>query len=136
MVWGKRPDKIAVTQEIKRELDVLRESAQKAFEARGRFWFHAPLEDAYALNFKWKGVRKSKKNARAAAALFGIKRENGAHPLSTIIKIVAPKGVDTRDWVTGLREAYKRGVAPKDLVDFLKANGGIRGCARRFRPKK
>src|SRR5439155_18000612 len=100
--------------EIKRELDNLKALVAKAFKTRKRFWFHTELEGAYALFCEWKGVRKSKKNAKAAAALFGIKRENGAHPLSTIIKIVTPKGVDTRRWVKGLRFAYKQGIAPKD----------------------
>jgi hypothetical protein len=137
MVWGKRPDKTgavvtATAQEIKRELDGLRESDQKAFETRRRFWFYIELEGAYAVYIQWKAEGNSKKNAKIAAALFGVKHENGAHPLSTIIKIVTPKGVDTRRWVKGLRFAYKQGIAPKDLVAFLKANGGIAGCDRRF----
>jgi hypothetical protein len=67
--------------------------------------------------------------------LFGVKRENGAHPLGVIIKSVTPDGVDTRRWVNGLRFAYQQGIAPKDLVGFLNANGGIAGCARKFRTK-
>jgi hypothetical protein len=123
----------AKTAEIKEQLDNLKATIAKAFETRRRFWFHTPLEGAYALYVEWKDDGKPKTNAKAAAALFGIKREESAHPLSTIIKIVTPKGVDTRRWVDGLRFAYKQGIAPKDLVAFLKANGGIAGCARKFR---
>jgi hypothetical protein len=123
----------AKTGEIKRDIELLKASVLKAFEARGRFWFHAALEGSYALYVAWKDVGKSKKNAKDAAALFGIKRENGAHPLSTISKIVTPSTADTRRWVDGLRFARKHGVAPKDLLAFLKANGGIAGCARKFR---
>jgi hypothetical protein len=118
--------------EIKRDIELLKASVLKAFEARGRFWFHVALKGSYALYVAWKDVGKSKKNAKDAAALFGIKRENGAHPLSTIIKLVTPGGVDTRRWVNGLRFARKQGVAPKDLVAFIKENGGIAGCARQF----
>lgn len=118
--------------EIKRDIELLKASVLEAFEARGRFWFQVALEGSYARYVAWKDVGKSKKNARDAAALFGIKRENGAHPLSTIIQIVTPSTVDTRRWVNGLRFARKQGVAPKDLVPFLKANGGIAGCARQF----
>jgi hypothetical protein len=49
---------------------------------------------------------------------------------------VTPTGVDTRRWVDGLRFARKQGVAPKDLVPFLKANGGISGCERQFDAQK
>ena len=82
---------------------------------------------------EWKDGGNSKKNAKVAATLFGVKRAIGDHPLGTIIKILTPDGVDTRGWVNGLRFAYKQGIAPKDLVAFLKANGGIAGCARKFR---
>jgi sensor histidine kinase regulating citrate/malate metabolism len=126
----------ATAPEIKRELDGLRESAHKAFQTRRRFWFHTVLEGAYALNLEWKEDGNAKNNAKAAAALFGVKREKGDHPLSTIVKVVKPKGVDSRDWVTGLQSAYEQGVAPKDLIAFLQGNGGIRGCARRLKPKK
>ena len=69
--------------------------------------------------------------SRAAAAI-----KDGAHPLSVIFKIVTPTGVDTRRWVDGLRFARKQGVAPKGLVPFLKANGGISGCERQFHAQK
>jgi hypothetical protein len=148
MTWGKPPkyhktkvmpkdaDKliaVSAKSEIKDKLDKLKATVAKAFETRRRFWFHTLLEGAYALDVEWKAV--GKKNAKAAADLFGVKREKGAHPLSTIIKIVTPKGVDTRRWVDGLQFAYQQGIAPKDLVAFLKANGGIAGCARKFRTK-
>jgi hypothetical protein len=118
--------------EIKREIELLKAAVQKAYAARGRFWFHAALEGSYSLYVAWKDLGKSKKAAKVAAALFGVKIKDGAHPLSVIIKIVTPTGVDTRRWLDGLRFARKQGVAPKDLVPFLKANGGIAGCARQF----
>lgn len=151
MSWGKPPKyhktkvtpkdaakSIAVSAkkaEIKDELDNLKATVAKAFETRRRFWFYTALEGIYALYVEWKDVRESKTNATIAAEVFGVKCENGAHPLSSIIKIVTQKGVDTRRWVNGLRFAYKQGIAPKDLVAFLKANGGIAGCARKFRTK-
>jgi hypothetical protein len=122
--------------EIKRELEAIRTAAQKAFDTHRRFWFHTPLEGAYALYDKWKAVRHSKKNAKQAARLFDIKMKKGAHPLEVIIKIVTPRGADTRRWVDGLLFAYNEGVAPKDLVPFLKANGGISGCERQFDAQK
>jgi hypothetical protein len=118
--------------EIKREIELLKAAVQKAYGARGRFWFQTALEGAYAIYVEWKDLGKSKKAAKVAAALFGVKIKDGAHPLSVIIKIVTPTGVDTRRWVDGLRFARKQGVAPKDLVPFLKANGGISGCADKF----
>jgi hypothetical protein len=122
--------------EIKRKLDDLTASAAKTFKTRRRFWFYVELEGAYAVYIQWKAEGNSKKNAKIAATVFGVKRELGAHPLTTIFKVVTPKGVDTRRWVNGLRFAYKQGIAPKDLVAFLKANGGIAGCARKFRTKR
>ena len=121
-----------VESEIEAKLDELKAAIQQAFDTHRRFWFYSVLKGVYALYGEWKDVRQSKKNAKDAAALFGIKLENGAHPLTTIIKIVTPGGVDTRRWVDGLRFARKQGVAPKDLLAFLKANGGIAGCAHKF----
>jgi hypothetical protein len=150
MVWGK-PQKSSQTKvtakatetsvlvsakpgEIKNQLEHLKQTVQKAFETRRRFWSYTALEDVYVLWLKWKGDRSSKKNAKVAATLFGIKREKDDHPLITMVKIVKPKGgVDTRDWVKALRFALQQGVAPKDFVAFLKANGGPRGCARKFK---
>jgi hypothetical protein len=88
-----------------------------------------------ALYIEWKDARESKKNAKIAAAVFGVARAIDDHPLTTIVKVVTPQGVDTRRWVDGLLYAYKQGIAPKDLVGFLDANGGIAGCARKFRTK-
>jgi hypothetical protein len=122
--------------EIKREIELLKAAVQKAFETHRRFWFYSALKGVYALYVEWKDVRQSKRNAKDAAGLFGIKLENGAHPLSTIIKLVTPGGVDTRRWTDGLRFARKKGVAPKDLLAFLKANGGISGCERQFHAQK
>ena len=53
-----------------------------------------------------------------------------ARTLGVIIEIVTPPGMDTRRWRDGLLFAYNAGVAPKNLVAFLKQNGGIAGCAR------
>src|ERR1700730_3329686 len=137
MSWGKpHKEKKSKAQsqkgesEIKAKLDELKAAVQKAFDTHRRFWFQTALEGAYAIYVEWKDLGKSKKNAKVAAALFGVKRENGAHPLSTIIKIVTPSTVDTRRWVKGLRFARKQGVVPKELLASLKANGGISGCAR------
>ena len=139
MSWGKpHKEKKSKAQsqkgesEIKAKLDELKAAVQKAFDTHRRFWFQTALEGAYAIYVEWKDLGKSKKNAKVAAALFGVKRENGAHPLSTIIKIVTPSTVDTRRWVKGLRFARKQGVVPKELLASLKANGGISGCARQF----
>jgi hypothetical protein len=135
-VTPKDADKMsAKTGEIKRKLDDLTASAAKAFDTRRRFWFYTVLQGALAVYIEWKAEGNSKKNAKIAAALFGVKRAIGDHPFRTIIKILTPDGVDTRRWVNGLRFAYQQGIAPKDLVGFLNANGGIAGCARKFRTK-
>jgi hypothetical protein len=118
---------------IKAELEAAKAAAQKAFDSRRRFWFHVLLQDAYLIFVDWRTDRYSKKNAKKAARLFDVKMKKGAHPLEVIIEIVTPPGADKRRWVKGLRFAYKADVAPNDLVKFLKANGGIAGCARRQR---
>ena len=72
-VTPKGTAKFIVTGEIKRDIELLKASVLKAFEARGRFWFQAALEGAYALYVAWRDVGKSKKNAKNAARLFGVK---------------------------------------------------------------
>jgi hypothetical protein len=121
--------------EFKAKLDALKATIQQAFDTHRRFWFYTPLEIAYTLYHGWRADRHSKKNAKKAARLFGVKIKDGAHPLTGIIKVLTPTGVDTRRWTDGLRFARRQGVAPKDLVAFLKANGSISGCAHKFRPQ-
>jgi hypothetical protein len=111
----------------------LKAEIQQAFNTHRRFWFYNLLEAAYAVYCEWSDDHHSKKNSKKAARLFGVKIKSGAHPLTAIIKVLTPTGVDTRRWTDGLRFARKKGVAPKDLLAFLKANGGIAGCARKFR---
>jgi hypothetical protein len=139
MTWGKpHKEKKSKAQsqmgesEIKAKLDALKATIQRAFDSRSRFWFYNLLACAYALYDEWRAVRHSKKNAKKAARSFGLKIKDGAHPLTAIIKVLTPTGVDARRWTDGLRFARKKGVAPKDLTAFLKANGGIAGCARQF----
>jgi len=136
MAWGTPPNIPTGKSEIKAKLDELKAAIQQAFDTHRRFWFQTALEGAYAIYVEWKDLGKSKKAAKVAAALFGVKIKDGAHPLSVIFKIVTPTGVDTRRWVDGLRFARKQGVAPKDLVPFLKAKGGISGCERQFDAQK
>jgi hypothetical protein len=119
-----------VESEIKAKLDELKAAIQQAFDTHRRFWFHVLLQGAYSTFVDWRADRHSKKNAKRAARLFGIKVKNAAHPLEVIIEIVTPPGVDTRRWLDGLLFAYNAGVAPKNLVAFLMENGGIAGCAR------
>ena len=114
---------------IKHELEAVKSKAQKAFDSHRRFWTYTLLEGAFGTYFGWKEVRRSRKNAKKAARLFGINVNSAADPLDVIIEIVTPPGVDTRRWVDALLFAYSKRVAPKDLVKFLKANGGIAGCA-------
>jgi hypothetical protein len=116
--------------EIKAKLEAVKATAQKAFDSHRRFWFYALLEGAYSTFVEWRAVRHSQKNAKKAARLYGVKIEEDTHPLSVIIKIVTPPGVDTRRWVEGLLFAHNKGVQPKDLVAFLKEHGGPAGCAR------
>jgi hypothetical protein len=126
-------EKSSRTAKIKAQLEAAKAKAQKAFESRRRFWFHTALEEAYRIYGEWRAVNCSKKNARKAARLFGLKMKKGTHPLKLIIDVLTPAGVDKRRWVDGLLLAHKEGVAPKDLVKFVQANGGIAGCARRQR---
>ena len=118
--------------EIKAELEALKVTIQRAFDSHRRFWFYTCSRRAYAVYANGGRYHHSKKNSKKAARLFGVKIKNGAHPLTAIIKVLTPTGVDTRRWTDGLRFARKKGVAPKDLLAFLKANGGIAGCARKF----
>jgi hypothetical protein len=120
---------------IKHELEAVKATAQEAFDSHRRFWPYTLLEGTYGTYFGWKAVRHSKKNAKKAARLFGIKVKSAAHPLDVIIQIVSPAGADTRRWVDALLFAYNKRVARKDLVKFLKANGGIAGCAHRQRQR-
>jgi hypothetical protein len=133
MVWGKsqKAKKVTDEAEIKRELKEVKAAAQKHFDSHRRFWSYFLLQGVYDTYVGWKTDGHSRKNAKLAARVFGIKVNISVDPLDVIIKIVTPAGVDTRRWASALRFAYKAGVTPKDLIKFVKENGGIAGCARR-----
>src|ERR1700730_7368759 len=102
MAWGTPPNIPTGKSEIKAKLDELKAAIQQAFDTHRRFWFQTALEGAYAIYVEWKDLGKSKKAAKVAAALFGAKIKDGAHPLSVIFEIVTPRGADKRRWVDGL----------------------------------
>src|SRR5262245_32277841 len=125
--------KSSKTAKIKHELESARAKVQRAFDSHRRFWFHTVLEEAYTIYREWHAASCSKKNAKKAARLFGLKIKKGTHPLKRILDVLTPAGVDKRRWVDGLLLAHNAGVAPKDLLKFVKSKGGIAGCARRQR---
>jgi|SoiMethySBSTD1v2_1073268.scaffolds.fasta_scaffold517533_1 hypothetical protein len=143
MRWGKRVEprgsdvvtptgeKLPPRKEIKRELDLIRASAQEAFDSRRRFWFYPMLTDVYRFFTKVKKIRRSKKCAQIAAAHYGINLDDD--PIRVFIDVVTPGPVNNksrRRWAVGLRKLWKRKVSPEGVDAFFKANGGIAGCAR------
>ena len=109
--------------------------------SRGRFAFYDYLEAVYSIYMAWKSERSATKNARTLAAALDIPMRQDVSALRILIEATWP-GAETKQksrWTRALGHAHDEGTAPRALISFIKANGGISGCAKsaaRYDPKR
>jgi len=94
------------------------------------------LEMVFAVVRRWQRLECSKKNSRAILRLRNGARRMRIEPFSILIFCTAdPKVADAKTrskWSRALRFARKAKPGDQPLTAFIKSNGGINECARRF----
>ena len=105
----------------------------------GRDAVYMYLEMVFAVVRRWQRLECSKKNSRAILRLRNGARRMRIEPFSILIFCTAdPKVADAKTrskWSRALRYARIAKPADQPLTAFIKSNGGINECARRFARK-
>jgi hypothetical protein len=104
-----------------------------AFAARSRFAFYDYLAAVFELYVQLRRRNQAKPSARRIAKLFGLREQDRAHPIMTIIDATSTADIKTKSrWSRALRYAWRERSACSDLATFLRDNGGPAGCADQF----
>ena len=119
--------------QLRKTIDDLRELERKCFASRSRFAFYDYLAAVFELYVQLRRRNQAKPWARRIAKLFGLRNQNGSHPIRVIIDATSTADIKTRSrWTRALRYAWHERKTWKDLGSFLRENGGPAGCADQF----
>jgi hypothetical protein len=122
--------------EIKRELAEVRSAWQLYRSSHDRNAVYLYLEAVFNLVTRWQRLHCAMKNSRAALRRRSSAPNMKPEPFARVIFCTCDLAVaDARmrsKWSRVLRFAQNAKPADQHLADFIKANGGLNGCARRF----
>ena len=121
---------------VEQELAEVRNAWQKYCSTNSRDAVYFYLEAVFAVVRRWQSLGCSLKNSRAALSLQTNAPQMKPEPFAIVIfctsdpEIADPK---TRSkWSRVLRYARNAKPVGQSVTDFIKSNGGINECARRF----
>jgi len=86
----------------------------------------------YRVYMRWKDRRVARRSARLMAQELSITRRKGTSPMHVLIEATFP-GADLRQksrWVRALEYLASEDVPAREFKRFMRANGGLAGCAR------
>ena len=122
--------------EIEVELAAVKRAWAKYRSAKGRDAVYIYLEGVLLLVSRWQQLKCSLKNSQVALGLQADAPRMRPEPFGIVIFCTANlqvAGSKTRSkWSRALRYARKTKPSNQHLTDFIKSNGGINECARRF----
>ena len=98
----------------------------------GRFEIYSFLKSIYRVYMRWKDRRVARRSARLMAQGLSITRRKGTSPIRVLIEATFP-GADLRQksrWVRALEYLASEDVPTREFKRFIRANGGLAGCAR------
>ena len=109
-----------------------RQAASHRSAAGGRFAAYDYLEVIYSIYVAWKLARSATRNARALAAALDIPMRQGVSVIRIVIEATWPSAETKQKsrWTRALECAHAEMTAPRSLISFIKAHGGVAGCAR------
>jgi hypothetical protein len=98
----------------------------------GRFAIYGFLEAIYQVYVDWKLRKSTKRSARVLTKQVGIIPRKGMSPIRVLIEATFPDADFKRKsrWVRALEYVYSEKVSPSQFRRFVRARGGINGCAR------
>jgi hypothetical protein len=118
---------------LRQTIDDLRELERECFASRSRFAFYDYLAAVFELYVQLRRARQAKRSARLIAKLFGLRKQNGTHPIRVIIDATSTTDLKSRSrWTRALQYAWRERKTWTDLDAFLRENGGPAGCAEQF----
>jgi len=86
----------------------------------------------YSIYCEWRRQKRAKHSARLLAEAANIPLRKGMSPIRILIDATLP-GADLKQrsrWVRALEYAHSEGVPAGQFRKFVRANGGLAGCAR------
>jgi hypothetical protein len=98
----------------------------------GRFEVYSFLKSIYRVYMRWKDRGVARRSARLLAQELSITRRKGTSPIRILIEAAFP-GADPRQksrWVRALEYLASEDVPPREFKRFIRANGGLAGCAQ------
>ncbi|MBI3699190.1 MAG: hypothetical protein HY242_01915 [Afipia sp.] len=98
---------------------------------KGRFASHHYLKAVYSVYWDWRAQSVARKYCRLIAAELMISERANQHLIRTLIEASAPAlelRIKSR-WTRALEFAFAERTTPAKLKRFLRAHGGIAGCA-------
>ena len=102
--------------QLRKRIYDLRGLERKCFAARSRFAFYEYLAAVFELYVQLRQTNASKKFGSTLAKLFGLRKQNGTHPIRVIIDATSTADLKTRSrWTRALRYAWRERNAWSDL---------------------
>lgn len=110
----------------------VKEGAARLNKRVGRFEIYSFLKSIYRVYVQWRDRGMARRSARLMAQELSITRRKGMSPIRVLIEATFP-GADIRQksrWVRALEYLVSEDVPPREFKKFIRANGGLAGCAR------
>lgn len=118
--------------ELANTIQPAKEAAARLSKRVGRFEVYSFLKSIYRVYMQWKDRKVARRSARLMAYELSITRRKGASPIRILIESRLP-GADLRQksrWVRALEYLASEDVPAREFKRFIRANGGLAGCAR------
>jgi len=101
-------------------------------QQHGRFEIYNFLKSIHRIYRTWERQRVAKVSARTLADEMNIVRRKGMSPIRVLIEATLPDA-DLKEksrWVRALEYLASEDVPTQEFKRFIRANGGLAGCAR------
>lgn len=115
-----------------KEIQPARESAARLEHSTGRFEIYNFLREIYRVYLDWRRHKTAKRSSRDLAHELGIVLRDGMSPIRVLIEATLPSA-DLKQksrWVRALEYIASEDVPARQFKIFIRANGGLAGCAR------
>jgi hypothetical protein len=127
---------VAAKPDIQTELAEIKRAWRAYQSTNSRVAVYIYLSSVFTVIMRWRRLNCAVKNSRAAVRLRANPPQMKPEPFAMVILCTSdPKIVDDKTrskWSRVLRYAARAKPEGQRLTDFIKANGGLNECARRF----
>jgi len=128
----RRAPRQTVSPDLAAAIQPAKEAAARLRRRVGRFEIYDLLEAIYRVYVDWKRHKIAKRSARALADGLNIVRRKSMSPIRVLIEASLPRAhfKQKSRWVRALEYVYSETVSPSKFRKFVRARGGLAGCAR------